>query len=461
MKKIIRKFQNIVWSFEKQNFKSYFQVLIEDTNSGRSSIDSIEGSELINNSDLDDDDDDDLDDADATNTIVGDHFSGGGADSFDTDEDDDENGDFSSNISTRDRIKHPQFLIKCLKDSIISTLASSLLQQFLADQQLLLQRYAKYICAQNSVTLRPKLRPYSLPPRSISQNRYSLPIASSIISTNTSLQQHPMMIPSLAFRGTPELNIELNDLLRVTPLRIINPIPIGSGSTSPRKSQTQVPPPQLPIERTSTSLAIEKRNQQQISLIGTAVTNVPIQLTLSTPQPSQTQIRPPPSTWRFRSATTINSNIQNPEPITRLPPITNERVFSNDQLMINRSNTITSAIVESNPPATRVISGTSTVSNYSSLAKLRTFTNVGKLQRSSRAITISSNKDLNNSLTGSPTRSITTTTIPTTILKTTPVTRTNQQQQQQQQQKRPLLTTKAPPPPPSSGAIKVPATHIC
>ncbi len=271
-----------------------------------------------------------------------------------------------------------------------------------------------------------------------------------------------MMIPSLAFRGTPEINIELNDLLRVTPLRIINPIPITTGSTSPRKSQIQVPPPQLPIERTSTSLANEKRNQQQISLIGTAVSNLPIQVSLSTPQPSQTQTRQTLSTWRYRSATTTNSNIQNLEPITRLPPITNERVFSNDQLMINRSNTITAAIVESNPQATRAVSGASTGSNFSSIAKLRTLTNVGKLQRSSRAITISSNKDLNNSLTGSPTRSITTTTIPTTILKTTAVTRANQQQQQQQQQqKRPILTTKAPPPPPSSGAIKVPATHIC
>jgi hypothetical protein len=438
-------------------FNFFLQVLLDDTTSGRSSIDSIEGSDLTNNSDLDDDDD--LDDADATNTLLGDRFSGGGADSFDTDEDDDENGDRSSNISIRDRIKHPQFSIKCLKDSIISSLASSLLQQFLADQQPLLQRYAKYVCAKNSVTLRPKLRPSSLPPRSLSQNRLSLPIASSMTSTNISLQQQQMMLTSLPFRSTPEPNIKLTSLLRVTPLRITNSIPITNVSTSPRKSQISAAPP--PMERTSTSLVNEKRNQQQISLTGTAVTNLPLQLTLSTPQPSQTQIRQTPSTWRYRSATTINSYIQNSDPITRLPPITIERLFSSDQLMINRSNTITAAIVESIPPATRAVSGTSTGSSFSSTAKLRTLANIGKLQRSSRPITIASTKDLNNSSSTSPPRSIAATTIPSTTLRTTAVTRTHQQQQQQQQQKRPLVTTKAPPPPPPSGGIKVPATHIC
>jgi hypothetical protein len=279
-------------------------------------------------------------------------------------------------------------------------------------------------------------------------------------STNTSLQQHQMMITSSPFRATPEPNIKLNSLLRVTPLRITNPIPITTVATSPRKSQVLAPlapappppPPPPTIERTSTSLALEKRNQQQITLIGTAVSNLPIQLTLSTPQPSQTQMRQTPSTWRYRSATTMNSNIQNLEPITRLPPITIERLTSSDQLMINRSNTISAAIVESIPPATRAVSGASTGSNLSSTTKLRTLTNVGKLQRPTRTITISSNKDLNNSLSTSPTRSITATT-----LKATAITRS----QQQQQQKRPLITNKAPPPPPPSGAIKVPATHIC
>jgi len=285
-------------------------------------------------------------------------------------------------------------------------------------------------------------------------------------STNISLQQqqHQMMLTSLPFRSTPEPNIKLTSLLRVTPLRITNSIPITNVSTSPRKSQLSAAPPPLPptpMERTSTSLVSEKRNQQQISLTGTAVTNLPLQLTLSTPQPSQTQIRQTPSTWRYRSATTINSYIQNSDPITRLPPITIERLFSSDQLMINRSNTITAAIVESIPPATRAVSGTSTGSSFSPTAKLRTLANIGKLQRSSRPITIASTKDLNNSSSTSPPRSIAATTIPSTTLRTTAVTRTHQQQQQQQQQKRPLVTTKAPPPPPPSGGIKVPATHIC
>jgi hypothetical protein len=238
----------------------------------------------------------------------------------------------------------------------------------------------------------------------------------------------------------------------VKSLRNTNPVPINNVSTSPRKSQVVVPP----LERTSTSLAIEKRNPQQISLIGTAVTNLPIQLALSTPPSSQNQIRPTPSKWRYRSATTINSNIQNPEPITRLPPITIERLFSSDQLVINRSNTITAAIVESVPSATRAVSGTSTGSNFSSTAKVRTLANVRKLQRTSRPTTIISNKDLNNSSSTSPTRSITATTIPTTTLKTTAATRSHHQQQHQP--KRPSLTTKAPPPP--SSVIKVPATHI-
>ena len=358
-------------------------------------------------------------------------------------------------MSRHNRTKHPQFIIKCLKDSIINSLASSLFQQFLADQQPLLQRYAKYLCAKNSVVLRPKLRPSSLPPRSLSQNRYSLPVATSNVLLQQ--QQQQMMMTQLPFRATPEPNIKLNGLLRVTPLRNTNPVPINTVSASPRKSQVIIPPP----ERTSTSLAIEKRNQQQISLIGTGVSNLPMQLALSTPQPSQTQIRQPLSSWRYRSATTINSNIQNPEPITRLPPITIERLFSSDQLVINRSNTITAAIVESVPSATRAVSGTSTGSHLSSAAKVRTLANVGKLQRTSRPTTVTSNKDLNNSSSTSPARSITATTIPTTTttLRTTAAPRSHHHHQQQHHQpKRPSLTTKAPPPP--SGVIKVPATHI-
>ena len=281
-------------------------------------------------------------------------------------------------------------------------------------------------------------------------------------STNTSLQQHQMSITSLPFRSTPEPNVKLTSLLRVTPLRITNSVPFSTVPASPRKSQLPPPPPPPFIERTSTSLAIEKRNQQQISLIGTAVGNLPLQLSLSTPQSSQNQIRQTPSAWRYRSATTINSNIQNPEPITRLPPITIERLMSSEQLMNNRSNTITAAIVESIPPSTRAVSGASTGSNVSATVKVRTSAPLGKLQRASRPITISSSKDINNSSSTSSTRSITTTTIPSTALRTTAATRTHHHHHHhQQQQKRPLLTTKAPPPPPPSGAIKVPATHIC
>jgi hypothetical protein len=277
-------------------------------------------------------------------------------------------------------------------------------------------------------------------------------------STNIAFQPHQIMITSLPFRSTPEPNIKLTSLLRVTPLRITNSVPITTISASPRKSQVQIPPPPPPpppTERISTSSAIEKRNQQQISLIGTAVSNLPLQLTLSTPQPSsQIQIRQTPANWRYRSATTIISNTQNPEPITRLPPITIERLISSDQLMINRSNTITAAIVESIPPPTRAVSGTSTGSNFSSTGKLRTVTNLNKLQRTSRPFTISSNKELKNSTSTSPARSITATT-----LRTTAASRFHHHHHQQQ--KRPSISTKAPPPPPPSGAIKVPATHIC
>ncbi|CAF1249629.1 unnamed protein product [Rotaria sordida] len=449
-----------------------YHALLDDAASGRSSIDSIEGSELTNNSDLDDDDD-------ATNTILDDHFSGTAADSFDTDEDDDENNDFLLDLSTHNHSKHrhrhhlhskhPQLLIKCMKDSIVNSLATELLQQFFSDQQLLLQQYAKLIYSRNAIKLRPKLRPYSLPPRSLSQNRFSLPTASSITATSALLQIAPFPI-----RSTPEPGMKLTGLLRVTPLRITNS---GSGTNvpiSPRKSQIPSsslpppPPPPLPpppsTERTSTSLIMDKRNQQQISLIGISVANPPSshQLTIATtPQSSQSQIRQTPSTYRYRSATTVNTNIQNIESNTRLPPINIERLTSNEQLTLNRSNTTTSVIVESMPQTTRAVSGTSTGSNLSSTVKVRTSTNLGKLQRASRPISISSinnNKDLNNSTSTSPARSITATTVnpSSSSLKTTPVTRT---QQQQQQQKRPLVTTKAPPPP-ASGVIKISAPHI-
>ena len=424
-------------------------------NSGRSSLDSTEGSDTTNNFDLDDDDNE-LDDTDVTHITVGDRFAvASGGDSFDTDEDDDENGDFSLDISRSTRTRHPRYLIKSVRETIIKSLVSSLLQTFLTEQQSPLQRYAKALCTKNSVALRHKLRPSSLPPRGHSQNRYSLPVNTSNVSTF----QQQLINAQSAFRATPEPTLELKSILRVTPLRNTNPVPMTAAAalTSPRKSQVTLPPPP---ERTSTSLAIEKRNPQQIALVGTAVTNLPIQVTLSTPQPSQTQARQTPSTlWRYRSATTINSNIQNPEPITRLPPISIERLSSSDQLVINRSNpppppaTTTTAIVEPIPPVTRIVSGNSTGSNFSSTVKIRTLPNTGKLQRPSRPVTISSNKDLNNSTSTSPARSITTSNIPSSALKTTAITRS------QPQQKRPPITSKNRPPQPSN-TLKVPSTHL-
>jgi hypothetical protein len=351
-----------------------------------------------------------------------------------------------------------------MKDSILNSLATELLQRFLSDQQPLLQRYAKFICARNAIKLRPKLRPYSLPPRTLSQNRYSLPTASSIATTSALLQ-----LTSVPIRSTPEPGMKLTGLLRVTPIRITNS---GSGinntSTSPRKSQIppSLPPPPLPppppTERTPTSLMIDKRNQQQISLVGTAVVNPPSsQVSVTTaPQSSQNSTRQTLSTSRYRSATTTNTNIQNAEPNPRLPPINIERLTSNDQFIINRSNTTTTINAESIP---RAVSGTSIGSNLSSTVKLRTLTNAGKLQRTSRPTAISSinnnnYKDLNNSSSTSPARSVTATTAASSSLRTTAATRT-QQQQQQQHQKRPLVTTKGPPPPPP-GVIKVPASHI-
>lgn len=408
---------------------------------------------MTNNSEIDDD---------GNSTIHDDRFSNGAADPFDTDDDDDENNDRFSDIPKRDRFKrhfhskHPQYNIQCMKDSIVNYLAREMIQRLLSDQQTCFQRYVKLLCAKNSIKLRPKLRPYSLPPRSLSQNRYSLPTASSITATSALLQ-----ITALPLRSTPEPGMRLTDLLRVTPLRLTNIAASINSSTSPRKSQIPPalpppPPPPPPTERTPTSLVIDKRNPQQISLIGTAVANPPsAQLNVVTAlQTTQNPIRQIPSAHRYRSATTTNTAIPNSEVNTRLPPINIERLMSNDQITINRSNTMTTTIGESIP---RAVSGTSIGSNLSSTTKLRTLSNAGKLQRTSRPVTTSSinhnSKELNNSSSTSisPVRSIATNPVPSS-LRTTAANRT-------QQQKRSLVTTKGPPPPPS-GVIKVPAPHI-
>ena len=348
-----------------------------------------------------------------------------------------------------------------MKDGIVNHLARDMIQRLLFDQQAFFQRYLKLLCARNSIKLRPKLRPYSLPPRSLSQNRYSLPTATSITATTALLQ-----ITALPLRSTPEPGTKLTDLLRVTPLRLTSIAASINSSTSPRKSQVPPalpppPPPPPPTERIPTSLIIDRRNAQQISLIGTAVVNSPssqLLVTTSTLQTSQNPLRQIPSAHRYRSATTINTTVPNSEVNTRLPPINIERLISNDQITINRSNTITTTMVESIP---RAVSGTSIGSNLSSTTKLRTLSNAGKLQRPSRPVTTSlinhNTKDLNNSSSSvSPVRSITATTGPSSSsLRTTLASRAHHQQQ-----KRPLVTTKAPPPPPPSGVIKVPAPHI-
>ena len=335
-----------------------------------------------------------------------------------------------------------------MKDSIVHSLASILLQQFLTQQQPLLHRYAKFTSERNTVKLRPKLRPYSLPPRSLSQNRFSLPVASSVTSTGALSQ-----ISSYPFRSTPEPDMKLTGLLRVTPLRVANSRASTTASASPRRSHAPAPlPPPVPIERLSTPSSADKRNPQQITLIGTAMSNVPAPLPPST---SQNASRQPSSTWRYRSATTTNANLQSSEVNTRLPPINIERLISNDPSPMNRSNTITSAIAESAPSGTRAVSGTSTGSNLSSTVRPRTLASIGRVHRTSRPISISAmntSKEQHNSLSNSPTRSLTGTIAPANPPRPAGLSRT--------QQKRPLLTTKAPSPVPSSAIIKVSAAHI-
>ncbi|UJR14042.1 hypothetical protein I4U23_001039 [Adineta vaga] len=414
-------------------------VLVNDKTSGRSSINSIEGSELSNNSDLDD--------SDSTNTMLDDQNGGTGANTFDTDDDDDDDeddddhsSDFSIHNPMKQRHRHsrnPQSLVKCMKDSIVNSLATKLLQKFLSDQQPLLERYGKLFYERSSIKLRRKLRPNSLPPHSLSQNRFSYPSV-----TNTQLQ-----ISSTPYRSTPDP--DMKGLLLVTRLHTTNSN--LNPPASPRKPKTSST--LLATERIPTSLAIDKRNQQQISLIGTAVTNSSAnQLTIHTT--SQNPLRQSSSNYRYRSATTTSHT---EAPNTRLPPINIERLINTDQATINRSTTANSGMIESIPSATRAVSGTSVGSNPSSAVKLRIPVNINKLQRISRPLSISSinnHKDFNNLSSTSPTRSITTTPAPSTSLRTTVISRT-----QQQHQKRPLLTTKTRPPP-SPSILKLSAPHI-
>jgi len=359
--------------------------LIDENASRRSSVDSIEGSE---NFDLDDDDD-------GSDTIRSGQSSRTPIDSFDTDDDDDD--DENNNHRSLNHSKPPHYLNKCLKDSIVNSLANELLQTFVSQQQILMQKYFQLLCAKHSIDIQSKLRPYSLPPRSLSQNRYSLPSTSAFLQST-----------SFPARSTPEPGLKLNDLLHVKRLRVSTTGTNSNPMNSPRKSsqtQTLLAPP--PTERTSTSFKLQ---QQQISLVGTAVVN----------PPTHRQI---PSAHRYRSATTINTNIQNIEPTTRLPPINIERLPSNDQLIVNRSNPPT---IDAIP---RAVSGTSIGSNLSSTTKLRTLNQLTKTQRiAPRPTTINSTRS--------------TTTISTAFRPT--------------QHKRRLVTTKPPP----TGIIKISAPHI-
>ncbi|CAF4445101.1 unnamed protein product [Rotaria socialis] len=411
--------------------------------SGRSSIDSIEGSTLSDISDLDNHDV--LDDTD-TSTIMYGHFSGSEANSFDTDDDDDENINYSLTQTKRNRTKDPQRFIKCLKDSIINSLASTLIQKFFVDEQALLQRYARIARANNSIIIRTEPRPSSVPPRSSPQGRTS----------QTTIQPNFPMPP--AYRPTTDTSTELESILHVKRLGGIKSNPNQTATvspSSPRKPQGSLPPTPIRVERISTSLSMEKRNQQQISLVGTAITNPPPQVILSAPQSSQAHTRQTTTTTRRHgSATTISSTTQSSDSIIRLPPILSEHLNNNDSGMINRSHTISTTIIESVPTATRIVSSKSTTSNFSSAAKARAFPNFGKLQRTSRSIIIAPNKDFSNSPSISPIRSITAN-ISSNILKTTAAARSHQQPQQKS-----FVTTKSSPPSSSSTAIKVPATHM-
>ncbi|CAF1444638.1 unnamed protein product [Adineta ricciae] len=421
-------------------------VLVHDNTSGRSSINSIEGSELSNNSDLDNIDD-------VTKTISDEHSRRTGVDSFDSDDDDDEdeNHEQSSDSSTRDHIhqrykyaRNPQLTIKCMKDNIVHTLASKLLQRFLSEQQPLLKRYEKLLYEKNSIKLRRKLRPNSLPPHSLSQNRFSYPSV-----TNTQIQ-----ISSTPYRSTPDP--DMKGLLLVTRLHTTNFSSNQPISTSPRKPRTSST--LFVGERTATSLALDKRNQQQISLIGTAVPGSSAnQLMINTT--SQNPTRQSSSNYRYRSATTSTTHTEPPN--NRLPPINIERIINADQTTMNRSTTASSGMIDSVPPATRAVSGTSIGSNPSSAVKLRIANNLAKVQRTSRPLSISSinnSKDFNNLSSTSPTRSMTTTPAPSTSLRTAAITRIHQQQQQQHS-KRSLMTTKSRPPP-SPSILKLSVTHI-
>ncbi|CAF1226367.1 unnamed protein product [Didymodactylos carnosus] len=265
-----------------------------DLDNGRSSIDSIEGSELTN-SDLDDQKDRDLDDND--------QFTDGMKNnSFSTNDDDDEDSSQLSNRNLKNQRRKQQLQpppsaappIRCMKDSVVSTLANLILKQFFIDYQPLFNRYAKLVCQKNGIILTPlpgisttiidrlprSLRPYSLPPRSLSQNRFSLPTSTSITATTLMTSNNSIISSNTqdlikGLRSTPDpSDISLTGLLRVTPCRFSNVYqttpPITNATATSTNATTS---PRKPPERILTSSAVEKRQPQinLISMIGTAV----------------------------------------------------------------------------------------------------------------------------------------------------------------------------------------------
>ncbi|CAF0796111.1 unnamed protein product [Didymodactylos carnosus] len=267
---------------------------LSNLDDGRSSIDSIEGSELTN-SDLDDQDDEDVNNKDQFADDIK-------SNSFSTNGDDDEDSSQLSNRNLKHQRRKQQQLkpppsaappIKCLKDSIVSTLANLILKQFFNDYQPLLNRYAKLVCQKNGTLLTPSsgistttidrlprpLRPYSLPPRSLSQNRLSLPTSTSI-TTTTLMNNNSIVLSNTqdlikGLRLTPDpSDISLTGLLRVTPCRLSNVYQSTPPTTNTTATSTNsTTSPRKPPERILTSSAIEKRQPQinLISMIGTAV----------------------------------------------------------------------------------------------------------------------------------------------------------------------------------------------
>jgi hypothetical protein len=422
--------------------------------SGRASIDTIEDSESTYHYDIDDNI---YEQVDATNSVANNQFSENVADLFDTDDDDDDdendtNNDHLSDDSSCIRRKCSQSFINNLKQRIFRSLASTILETFLADQQSTIQRYSNLLCTKNSSnTFRLQLRPTSLPSRPLLRNRLLLPCTSSLTSTNpVSLQ---VMTGFTPMRSVLESNAALTSLLQVTPLRVA-PVPstaIATGSTSPRKMHTM--PISTSIERAVTPVVADRRNPSQVSiaLIGTGLVNLPL-----SSASSQNQMRPLVATCRYRSTTPSTANYQHVESATRLPPITIERLTSHDQLVISRSHTMSSTTIEPILTASKTITSTNSRVNSSSTAKFRASAHIARLTRASRSMTLNSyiNKNQFSSVSSSA-RSTASNALSLTTLKTT-----NTSRMTQSSHKRSLIAAKMSKPASSSSPMGISTTQM-